>query len=421
MTFLYDVAFIIFAIAYIPYLVLRRKWHRDFPARLGLFPGEIRKELGQKEHIWVHAVSIGEVLAVANLVQNLKSSFPSCRVVISTVTQTGYAVALKTFSPKCLVIYAPLDFSLIVKKFVSLIRPKIYIVMETEIWPNLFAELHRNHVPIVQVNGRISDKAFKRYKRARFLLKKTLLCVSAFLMQSHADKKRIVFLGAPEDKVHVIGNLKFDDLPKQTGFNPKGLEFDEHAVWWVAGSTHPGEEKIVLSIFKSLVKEFSHLRLIIAPRHIERTGEIVDLVKENGLSPLRFSSIAKPAGHQDSVIVVDTIGNLKDLYSMAKLVFVGKSLTLRGGHNIIEPAFFGKPIFIGPHMENFKDIVDVFLREDAVIQVKDADELLLKMRDMLKDARKMDEIGLLAKGVIDKHTGATKRAAEIIAAWLQGA
>lgn len=382
--------------------------------RFGRFPEKLRVALAQKENIWVHAVSVGEVLGVWKLAQHLKDIFPQHRLVISTVTKTGYEVAARVISGDDILIYAPLDFSLVVRRFVARIKPKMYIAMETEIWPNLFACLNKNHIPVAVVNGRISDKAFKNYRLVKFLMKRILSGVDIFCMQSRTDCDRIIALGAPREKVHQVGNVKFDDLPVSESTDLKDFGFSGNETLWMAGSTHPGEEEIVLKIFKSLSGEFKDLRLMIAPRHIERTNEVAKLIEAKGLTPLRFSQIGSAPVTQNTVIVVDAIGKLRSLYGLAKLVFVGKSLSAHGGQNIIEPAALGKTVMIGPHTENFKDVVDLFLRENAVIRVKDADELLLKVRELLRDPRKTESIGLLAKAVAQKHSGATGRTVGIV-------
>jgi len=419
MTVIYDLIFAIFSLIYFPYLIVKRKWHPDFSMRFGKFSEELKTALAKKENIWVHAVSVGEVQGVSRLAQHLRSVFPGHRLVISTVTKTGYEVASKIISGDDILIYAPLDFSFIVRRYVARIKPKMYIAMETELWPNLFSCLRENRIPVAVVNGRISDRAFKNYRLVKYLMKRILSGVDILCMQSRADCDRIITLGAPKEKVHQIGNVKFDDLPAAGSADLKSLGFIGNETLWIAGSTHPGEEEIVLNIFKSLSGEFKDLRLMIAPRHIERTSEVARLIEAKGLTPLRLSQVNSTTVVRDTVIVVDTIGKLRSLYGLAKLVFVGKSLSAHGGQNMIEPAALGKAILIGPYTENFKDVVDLFLRENAVIRAKDADGLLLNVRELLRDPRKMEDLGALARAVAQKHSGATDRTATIIRKFFQ--
>ncbi len=413
MFILYDLIFLVFAIFYFPYLVIKRKWHKDFGARFGIFSKEARASLSQSTNIWIHAVSVGEVLAIAKLVTLIKGVFPPFRIVITTVTQTGFQLARKTF-PQDTVLYAPLDLSFTVRRYVDAISPKIYIDAETEIWPNLFLALRERKIPIVQVNGRISDKAFGRYKLISWLIKPVLNYADAFCMQSEFDAQKIKALGAHPQNVFAVGNMKFDDVRPGKNLSKSDLGLSEHDLVLIAGSTHPGEEEILLEATRALVKEFPQLRLITAPRHIERTQQIVKLVEKNNFTALLFSKFAQNRWNQDQVLIVDTIGHLKSLYNLATVVFVGKSLTARGGHNIIEPALFSKPIIIGPYTDNFKDTVSIFLKEKAVIQIKGKDDLLPALRNLLDNPKESEDLARAAKMVIEKHTGATAKTMEII-------
>lgn len=412
MAILYDVIFIVFAVLYFPYLIVRKKWHAGFSMRWGVFPRVLREALDSKSNIWIHAVSVGEVLAVAGLIKSIKDTFPFYQIIISTVTTTGYQVAKKTFADD-IVIYAPFDLSWVVRRYIRMINPKIYLAAETEIWPNLFWALYKRGIPIIQVNGRISNKAYAGYKIIKPFLQKIIQCVEVFCMQSDSDSQKIKELGAPADRVHTLGNIKFDDILSSETRDEAKFVLDNKARVIVAGSTHPGEEEILLDIFKTLKKEFPTLRLIIAPRHIERSDEIIGLIKQMGFLAEKFSQLNHSLDG-DCIIVVDSVGHLKSLYGLATLVFVGKSLKVGGGQNIIEPASFAKPVFVGPHMENFRDIVGIFLKEEAIIQVKDASQLLSKMKQFLRSPVEREKIGRRAKDVVEKNTGATARTMNII-------
>ncbi|MFA5059802.1 MAG: 3-deoxy-D-manno-octulosonic acid transferase [Candidatus Omnitrophota bacterium] len=413
MVIFYDSFFILFAVIYFPYLCLKGKWHNDFVMRFGFFPGSLRRSISSRKNIWVHAVSVGEVLAVAKLIRGIKEQYPSHQIVVSTVTTTGFKMACLNF-PQDIVIYAPVDFSFSVNRYIKLISPQLYIAAETEIWPNLFHALSKKSVPIIQVNGRISDKAFNRYRLVQFILRPILNCVRLFCVQSEQDAKRIIALGAKEKNVRITGNMKFDDLPEMDGPALENLGLNEGDAVLVGGSTHPGEEEILVNIFRELSKEFSSLRLIIAPRHIERADDIFKLIEKQGLRAQKFSQIKNEKPQGRPVIVVDAMGHLRLLYKLAKIVFVGKSLTKRGGQNIIEPACFAKPIIVGPWTENFKDVVNIFARERSIIQVNDERELLNEVRNLLKDPQQAQRLGSLAKNVVQKNQGATKRTLEII-------
>lgn len=359
MFIIYDIAFLIFAILYFPYLIIRGKWHSGFKMRFDVLPSGRMDERGR---IWIHAVSVGEVLAIVDIVHKLKERYPKYTIVCSTVTKTGNQLAQELLGNECAVIYAPLDFSWIVRKFIRIIKPEMYIAAETEIWPNLYSALRKNGVPIVQINGRISDGSFKGYRRVRFLMRRILRCVDKFCMQSPLDAERILQLGAAPEKVHVVGNLKFDIPPGVAGLKKEELGFNPDDDVLIAGSTHPGEEELLLNIYQTLRKELPQLRLVIGPRHIERADAVMKLVEGKGYQAVRFSEIPVTQGNVHGVVVVDTIGHLRELYSLATVVFIGKSFAVGGGQNMIEPASAGKPVIVGPMTQNFKDAMAIFLK-----------------------------------------------------------
>ena len=414
MMLLYDILVIIAALIVFPCLVIKGKWHKDMVMRLGHWPSKLRPSLlkERKDTIWVHAVSVGEILAVMDLMQKIKDENPLCRIICSTVTKTGYVLAQSRLPDG--VIFAPLDCRWCIERFINLIRPRLYIAVETEIWPNLFTALHRHHVPIVVINGRISDKSYKGYQRISFLMKKTLPCVGMFCMQTQLDAQRVVQLGASPSKIRVVGNLKFD-LPaaaQEATQNDEGIAKGEKIL--LGGSTHPGEEGILLRAYVNLVKKFPSLRLIIAPRHVERAKEIDQLVRDHHLEPVRFSSPSSQKMTPSSVIVVDTMGHLRRLYALAAIVFVGKSLTVGGGQNVIEPAVLGKPVVVGPHTYNFREVIRVFLQEKAMIQVQNEKGLAAVLYDLLVHPAKISEIGGAAKKVVEANRGATEKTLGII-------
>jgi len=415
MTLFYNILFGFIAILYFPYLIIRGKWHSGFKIRLGFIPASMIKKFEGKQCIWIHAVSVGEVLAIADLIGQLKDVLPQYTIVCSTVTKTGNKVAIEKLGDTCSIIYAPLDFSCIVNRYISIIKPKIYISMETEIWPNLYTILHKNEIPIIQINGRISDQAFKGYKRVRFLTKRVLDCVSLFYMQSSHDADRIRELGASQERVHIAGNLKFDSLPEDTTMRKEDLGFHGNEDIIIAGSTHPGEEEVLIDVFKKLEEEFTELRLVIAPRHIERVDEIIRLIEQNGYKAVRFSQIKKGNKGGREIVVLDTIGRLRTLYGLAKIVFIGKSLTIGGGQNMIEPAYFGKPIIVGPLTQNFKNVMNILLSAQALVQVNNADELLIETRSLLANPDRAERIGLAAKQTVLKNQGATEKTVQAVA------
>ncbi|HLF18097.1 MAG TPA: 3-deoxy-D-manno-octulosonic acid transferase [Candidatus Omnitrophota bacterium] len=382
--------------------------------RFGNIPEATVDRLKSKKNIWLHAVSVGEVLAMTDFIKQLKARYPRYQIVCTSVTKTGYALANQRLSGDCVVLYAPMDLSWVVGKFIRLIRPKVYIAAETEIWPNLYRALHRNNVAIIQVNGRISERSFRGYQRIKNIIRRILAKVDLFCVQSELDYERLIEIGAPKEKVHITGNIKFDNLLSNNRLEKTALGFSKDDLIVIAGSTHPREEEIVLNAFKKLQNEFGPLKLIISPRHIERSQEVAQLVATHGFKPLLYSALNSKAVSEKEIVVVDQIGILKNLYSIATVVFVGKSLAVGGGQNMIEPAFYGKPTIIGPLTYNFKDVVRIFLNEKAIVQIQRADELYGKMRELLEDQNKRQNIGANAKKVVEKYQGAGLRTLELV-------
>ncbi len=408
-----DLLFLIYAIVYLPVLLLCGKWHGGFVERAGFFSRALRGQLKRGRNIWIHAVSVGEVMAVDGLLRRLQAEYPDKTIVLSVTTKTGYALARSKYSSGIILLHAPLDFTLTVRGFIRMIQPVAYIVAETELWPNLFRELEKKGVPIVVVNGRISDKAYPRYRLAKWFLGSVLGRVRFFCMQSPADAERIIALGALQERVRMVGNIKFDQVPQTTAVISRDENFFGQDMVLLGGSTHPGEEDILLDIFQQLCGAYSSLRLILAPRHPERSAAIAEMVRKRGLEPVLLTE-KRSVRRQEQVLIVDTIGQLLRFYAMATVVFVGKSLTVRGGHNIIEPALFEKPILIGPHMQNFRDVARIFIGKGAVMQVEDGRALKKAVQELLDKPHLREELGRKAGDVVRQNCGATEKTLEII-------
>ena len=368
-----------------------------------------------RENLWVHAVSVGEILTISELINQLTATFPQYQIICSTVTTTGYALAQEKFKDKAIVIYAPLDWSWVVEKYIRLIKPRLYIAAETEIWPNLYRALKKSGVPIVIINGRISDKAFKGYQKFSFFVKRILRDVTVFCMQTESDSERVKKLGADSRRVRTLGNLKFDGTVAVTTLKLEDLGFDSKDCVLIGGSTHPGEEEILLELFQRLQPKFANLRLVIAPRHIERSFEIMKMIEAKGFEVKRFSQLwVRTHNSAKTIVVVDTIGHLRTLYSLATLVFVGKTLVGKGGQNMIEPASFGKAIIVGSHTENFKDVVRIFLEQKALVQVKTSDDFMTEVEDLLQNFERRQSLARAAKQVVEENKGATQRTMDVL-------
>jgi 3-deoxy-D-manno-octulosonic-acid transferase len=424
----YDIGFAIFSLVYLPTLIFKGKLHVDFGERFGVYAKEKRARLAAaKDVIWVQAVSVGEVALCKTLMPLLKKRFPASTIVFSTITKTGNDLAKKLFGNDAIIVYFPLDFSMTVKKAIGIIRPKAYVMIETEIWPNVLKELSRRAVPAVLINGRISDRSFGKYREVRTFLKKTLGRIRSYSMQSPQDAERIIAIGAPKDRVTVTGNMKCDIQAASLARSSKdilaALGLKEADALIVAGSTHPGEEGTIIEAYKRLREGFPEVRLLVAPRHIDRAAEVEKLVSSRGLAPVRVSALSgRPeALGARQVLVLDTIGRLAEIYSVAALVFIGGSLVEHGGQNPIEPAMFEKPIVFGPHMFNFKAITAALLEKGGAVQVGEKSELLERMVYLLGNPAERVKFGNNAKLVVMENRGASERNVKEIAKTLIGA
>jgi 3-deoxy-D-manno-octulosonic-acid transferase len=413
---LYSIGFFIFSVFYLPVLIFKGKLHPDFAQRFARFDKmKERLLLSGKDRIWIQAVSVGEVALCKQLIPSVKKAFPDRDIVISTITRTGNDLAKKLFSKDVIVIYFPLDFLFIVRRAVDLIKPSLYIMVETEIWPNLLKELSRRNIRSVLINGRISNRSIGRYRLARPFLKKTLRSISAFCMQDDIDAARIKELGAESEKVSVTGNMKFDAAVSINIKDPKevrvSLGLKEGDELFVAGSTHEGEESIVVEVFKKLSADFPRLRLLIAPRHVERTDRVEKTIADSGLASIRYSVLDRSQTTDDGgrILLLDVIGHLNEAYSVATIVFIGGSLVEHGGQNPIEPAYFGRPVMFGRYMFNFKYIAGVLLKNKAAMQVFSMEDMYEKSKLLLSDPGTRNLLARRARDVIDSNKGATDR------------
>jgi len=387
--------------------------------RLGIFAQSAVNKLRNQKVIWLHTVSVGEAQAAATLINELRREYPDFRLAISTVTETGNRIARNLARAGDLVIYSPLDIGFIVRRVINLLNPQALIVAETEIWPNLVINLAKRKIPVILINGRLSSASSKGYRIIRSFFKRVLEEFSLFCMQTKEDARRIINLGAGEDKVKVTGNMKFDiNSSDFRVFMSLELRLKENEQLFIAGSTHPGEEKVILEVYKQLLKNFPNLRLLIAPRHIERTQDVEKLIFRFGFKSQRVSKISITPNSEvqtaNSVLILDTIGQLRGLYSLADIVFIGGSLIRHGGQNPIEPAVFGKPILFGPDMSNFSDVVGIFLNKEAAIMVKDARELEHACVKLLEEPGLRERLGEKAQEVVREGRGATLRNMELI-------
>ncbi|MFY9402343.1 MAG: 3-deoxy-D-manno-octulosonic acid transferase [Candidatus Omnitrophota bacterium] len=412
MTLLYDLVFILFIIINIPVYLFKGKFHCGFIRRFGVLP----KGVEFHSPIWVHAVSVGEAVSARRLIEGLRKIYPEKQFVISTVTPTGNTIARSIAKEKDFVTYLPFDISCITNFVIKRVKPCIFIIIETELWPNLINSLHKNAVPVVVLNARISDASFKGYLALRKIIKPILKKVSIFCAQSKSDSLKLSTLGVVPAKIEVTGNMKFDqDISSyDSAIYRAELKLDKGDILLVAGSTHPKEEEVLLDVYKKLLKPFPYLRLLLAPRHPERSDNISKLVRSKGFLVERVSVLKDKTLKERAVFILDTIGNLVKYYSAADIVFVGGSLVKRGGHNILEPAFLNKPVFFGPYIFNFRDIAQEFLNSQAALQVLNAEGLIKAIKGVLTDNSKADVLVNNAQLVIAANRGATDKNISLI-------
>jgi 3-deoxy-D-manno-octulosonic-acid transferase len=415
--FFYNMALLAALVAGAPWWLWRlattRKYREGLLARLGRVPGRLMhgRASGERPVIWLHAVSVGEVLAVTRLVRTLDVELADYLVVISTTTRTGQALARERFDANR-VFYCPLDLPWAVRAYLNALRPCMLILAETEFWPNLLSGCFRRGIPVVVVNARISDRSWPRYLRLRRLWRPLLSRLSCVLAQSQVDAERLLALGCRPESVSVAGNLKFDVRAAQEAEATRmlrALAADVRLV--VAGSTLEGEEAALVEAWPQLLAGETDMALVIAPRHPERFGAVAALLERSGHTWTKRSEWAgEPAERlpPGTIVLLDTIGELASVYSLATVAFVGGSLVPAGGHNPLEPAQFGVPIVMGPHFANFVAITDS-LRECDAVRIADKDRLAAVLIELLRDRAAAEAMGARAREVFERQAGATDR------------
>jgi len=414
MRFLYDIFFILFAIGYLPVMLLKGKFHRDLAQRFGFLPGGV---LALRSPLWIHAVSVGEAAVAAQLAAKIKEKAPDIPVVVSTTTVTGNEMITRLGKDSVDgIFYYPLDISFIVDRVIRALRPRMYVMIETELWPNLISRMEKNGIPVALVNGRISDSSFGNYMRIRPVIRGVLDKIGLFCTQSEQDRERIVRMGACAEKTAVTGSMKFDETGGRQGeeaFDRSAIGIGKEDKVIMAGSTHFPEEHDLVDIFTEIYDEHPEARLVIVPRHIERCGAIKIYIEKAGFRCALFSDIAAGGKVPDGgVILVDTIGHLRRLYSAADIVFVGGSIARKGGQNPIEAARWKKPVIFGPNMGNFRQVAEMLTGSGGAVRVEDKEHLKSVILDLLKDGRERGMIAEKAFGVIQSNSGATERTAD---------
>ena len=424
MLVLYNILLTLAATLAIPYygakILFTGKYRHSIGPKFGFNPPDLYEGMQGTPRIWVHAVSVGEVTAAAPIMAALRADFPDACLVLSTGTETGQDMARGLIPEATAIIYYPIDIPHVIRKLIRLVRPDVFVLTETELWPNFLRACRNQKIRIVMVNGRLSGRSFRKYYLTRFFWKEILKDIDEMGVISEIDAQRARAIGMVPERIHVLGNAKYDGLAAKVSpalqaemASRLNMAAGEHIL--VAGSTHEGEETVILEVFRKLLAVHPDFSLILVPRHVERAGEVTTLVRQAGFDSLALTQIDQGRTRQDEkVIVVDRIGELFKIYSLATVVYCGGSLVPRGGQNILEPAAWGKVVFYGPSMEDFRDEKILFEAAGAGIPVSNAQELADKILALLRMPDKLAGKGQSAGRVVAANRGAARRYAALI-------
>ena len=428
MRFLYNLAAILIVTIIIPIFLLRATRERGFVERIkqsfGFYPKETIDKVARKDAIWVHAASVGEIVATSPLVREFRKAFPTSPILVSVVTTGGYEMANRIIKDADAIIYFPLDLPFLASRVVDRIRPRVFLPVETELWPNFLKKAKQLDVPVMMVNGRISDRSVKQYKYLFGMLREMIGTVKCFAMQSRIDADYIMRLGAPRELVTVTGNTKFDQA--YTSVSPDeraelirelGLSGASHIM--IAGSTHRGEEELVLTAFRAVREQAPSVRLIIAPREVLRTMEVEHLCRRAGFTVNTRKNLQQGGEGGEDIVILDTVGELGRVYGLGDVIYIGGSLVAHGGHNILEPAAHGKAIIVGDQMFNFKDIHALFRSHDAVVTVTNGEELTRETLRLFGDPAERERLVRETLAIIDENKGASEKSAKILVEMLE--
>ncbi|TSA11169.1 MAG: 3-deoxy-D-manno-octulosonic acid transferase [Deltaproteobacteria bacterium] len=422
---LYNVLQLTFIFIFLPFILLKiaftPKYRQRILNRLGLHLPSMDVVDDSGPRIWIHALSVGEVMSSIALVREMRRRFPDWVIIYSTSTATGAGIARQKLGDMVdyLITY-PLDLFWSVRQVVKSVRPDLFVLIETDLWPNMLGALSRRGIPIILLNGRISDASFNNYKRLGLFFRPLFSLIDCFAMQSLEDKEKMVRLGISPQKIYRIGNLKFDQEGVQIGEKETGelrhiLHIPAESKVFIAGSTHAGEEKIILSAYGKLILTYPDLFLLLAPRDPGRADEVKRLVQSAGFDTYKRTELpALPESNKAQVVVLDTLGELSKLYALATVAFVGGSLAPERGHNVLEVAAHARPALFGPHIEDFKEAATALIKRGGGYMVNNEDELVAALRLILADSSQAQKAGGMAFQVIEENRGAVSRAVDLI-------
>ena len=433
---LFPIGFLLLLPKFLTRMARRGGYRRHFEQRVGMYGHGTMVRLTETRHIWIHAVSVGELFVALRFIEEYRKEHPESRFVLSTNTSTGHTLAEQKLDSRDVLIYFPIDLPIVMNRVFNIINPLKLILVECEFWPNLVRQAYKRGIPVALINGRISDSSFKGYMRLRPFTRRLLAMIDPVCMQGRQDTERIIAMGARPETVKILGTAKYDLPPPAADADAKAravlekISIPDNALILLGGSTWPGEEEALCKIYKNLREKHPELFLVLVPRHAERRDEVIKTLEAQNLSFVLLSKTRGQPKHCNiaekeeenvamfrltpSVLVVDTTGELMNFYAAVDVVFVGKSLCEHGGQNPIEPALFGKAVVVGPNMENFPSIMDDFLAANAFRQVADFQTLEKTIEELLSNPSVRAQLGEAARGIIESRRGVITKMVEEI-------
>lgn len=418
---LFPVVFLFMLPKFLMRMIRRGGYWEHFEQRVGHFGRRTKARLREERRIWVHAVSVGEIYVALKFIKAYREAHPETSFALSTTTSTAHAIGRKEIDGRDVLFYFPVDLPVIIKKVLRIVDPLRIVLVEGEFWPNLIRLADNRGVPVSLINGRMSERSYNGYRKLRSLTADVLRRIDPICVQGDVDAGRLIGIGAPKQNVHRMGTVKFDVAEGDAAGEQvaravmEKIHVPEGAVVLLGGSTWPGEEAVLCELYKRLKAGHPDLFLVIVPRHVERADEVVLCFEEQGLGYVRRSRIDEFEGVvQPDVLFVDTTGELRNFYSVADIIFVGKSLKEHGGQNPIEPAMYGKAVVVGPNMENFPAVMPTFLKCNAVVQVPDAETLEAEIGRLIKDSASREALGQRAAKVVADNQGVIERTVKLL-------
>jgi 3-deoxy-D-manno-octulosonic-acid transferase len=418
---LFPVVFLFMLPKFLSRMIRRGGYWEHFEQRVGHFGTQTKARLREKRRIWVHAVSVGEIYVALRFIKAYRAAHPDAHFALSTTTSTAHAIGRKEIDERDVLFYFPVDLPAVIKKVLGIVNPERIILVEGEFWPNLIRLADNRGIPVSLVNGRMSERSFKGYRKLKSLTADVLRRIDPICVQGDLDAERMIGIGAPKEHVHRMGTVKFDVAQRDAAGEQvaqgvmQKIHVPADAMVLLGGSTWPGEEQALCEMYKRLRAANPNLFLIIVPRHVERRDEVMACFEGQGLSFVRRSEVEMFAGAEaPDLLFVDTTGELRNFYSVADIIFVGKSLLEHGGQNPIEPALYGKVVVVGPNMENFPAVMPEFLKVGAIRQVPDAAAMEETIGQLLADPVERAELGRRAAGVVAGNLGVIERTVALL-------